>query len=155
MIEEIATVSAVYDGQVEVVCFSKSACGQCKQNSHCGTGILAKALPARDHRFLIATDLSLTVNQQVRIGIPEQGLLSSVFLVYLFPLLLLLAGALLASIGLGMGDGGTILGAALGGTLGFVLAARLAGRKGRLTTEPVIIEALLAATDLAHGVDRS
>ena len=155
MIEEIATVSAVYDGQVEVVCFSKSACGQCKQNSHCGTGIVSKDLPARDHRFLISTDLSLSVNQQVRIGIPEQGLLSSVFLVYLFPLLLLLAGALLASIGLGMGDGGTILGAALGGALGFVLAARWARRDGRLTTEPVIIDALLVTSDLAHGVDRS
>lgn len=150
MIEEIATVSAVYEGEVEVVCFSKSACGQCKQNSRCGTGIVSQALPGREHKFVIATDLVLTVNQQVRIGIPEQGLLGSVFLVYLFPLLLVLAGALLASLGLGMGDGGTILGAALGGVLGFVLAARWAGCHGAMTTEPVIIAALLPTTQLGH-----
>ena len=153
MIEEIATVSAVYNGQVEVVCFSKSACGQCKQNSHCGTGILAQALPGRDHRFVIATDLLLTVNQQVRIGIPEHSLLRSVLLVYLLPLLLVMSGALLASAGLGMGDGGTILGAAIGGTLGFVLASRWANRGGRLTTEPVIIDALLPMTVVVHEAD--
>ncbi|ART82942.1 hypothetical protein CBP31_10165 [Oceanisphaera profunda] len=152
MIEEIATVSAVYDGQVEVVCFSKSACGQCKQNSNCGTGIVSKALPSRDHRFVIATDLALTVNQQVRIGIPDHSLLRSVFLVYLFPLLLVLAGALLASIGLGMGDGGTILGAAIGGTLGFVLASRWSGQ---LATEPVILAALLPMTNVAYEAENS
>ncbi|ART80092.1 SoxR reducing system RseC family protein [Oceanisphaera avium] len=153
MIEEIATVSAVYDGKVEVVCFSKSACGQCKQSSHCGTGIVSKALPGRDHRFLIATDLSLTVNQQVRIGIPEHSLISSAFLVYLLPLLLVMAGALGASIGLGLGDGGTILGAAVGGLLGFVLAARWADRGGQLVTEPVILSTMLASTQLAQDLD--
>lgn len=152
MIEEIATVSAVYDGQVEVVCFSKSACGQCKQNSNCGTGIVSKALPGRDHRFVIATDLALTVNQQVLIGIPDHSLLRSVFLVYLFPLLLVLAGAFLASIGLGMGDGGTILGAAIGGTLGFVLTSRYSGQ---LATEPVIIAALLPMANVAHEAENS
>ena len=146
MIEEIATVSAVYDGQVEVVCFSKSACGACKQNSHCGTGIVSKALPARDHRFVIATELALTVNQQVRISIPEHSLLRSVLLVYLLPLLLVMAGALLASVGLSMGDGGTILGAALGGCLGFVLASRWANH-ARLATEPVILDTVLTSTN--------
>lgn len=153
MIEEIATVSAVYDGQVEVVCFSKSACGQCKQNSQCGTGIVSKALPGRDHRFVITTDLTLTVNQQVRIGIPERSLIGSALLVYLFPLSLVLAGALLASAGLGLGDGGAILGAAVGGLLGFVLASRFANGNGRLATEPVIIDTLLPLTNLASGVD--
>ncbi|MBU3825440.1 MAG: SoxR reducing system RseC family protein [Candidatus Oceanisphaera merdipullorum] len=153
MLEEIATVSAVYDGEVEVVCFSKSACGQCKQNSQCGTGIVSQALPGRDHRFLIATDLALTVNQQVRIGIPEQGLLSSVFLVYLFPLLLVLAGALLTSEVFNLGDGGTILGAVVGGIIGFVLAARWAKGAGRLTTEPVIISALLPVASVACEAD--
>lgn len=153
MIEEIATVSAVYEDQVEVVCFSKSACGQCKQNSHCGTGIVSKALPARDHRFVIRTDLTLTVNQQVRIGIPEHSLLRSVLLVYLLPLLLVMSGALLASIGLGLGDGGTILGAAIGGTLGFMLASRWANRSGRLATEPVIIDALLPMTAVVQQVN--
>ncbi|WP_417615963.1 SoxR reducing system RseC family protein [Oceanisphaera sp.] len=148
MIEEIATVSAVYAGGVEVVCFSKSACGQCKQNSQCGTGLVSKALPGRDHRFRIATDLPLAVDQQVRIGIPELGLINSALLVYLLPLLFVLGGALLASTGLGMGDGGTLAGATLGGTLGFLLASRWAKGNNRLQTEPVIIAPVLPVTNI-------
>lgn len=148
MIEEVATVSAVYAGGVEVVCFSKSACGQCKQNSQCGTGLVSKALPGRDHRFRIATDLPLAVDQQVRIGIPEHSLINSALLVYLLPLLLLLGGALLASAGLGMGDGGTLAGAALGGFIGFMLASRWARGHHRLQTEPVIIAPILPVTNI-------
>lgn len=143
MIEEIATVSAVYPEGVEVVCFSKSACGQCQHSSNCGTGLVSKALPGRDHRFIIATDLALAVNQQVRIGIPEQGVITSALLVYLVPLLLILAGALLASVGLGLGDAGTLLGAVIGGGIGFGWAARLARGASQQLTAPVIIAPLL------------
>ncbi len=148
MIEEIATVMAVHANGVEVACFSKSACGQCKQNSTCGTGLVSKALPGRDHRFVIATDLPLAVNQQVRIGIPEQSLLTSALLVYLLPLLLLLGGAGLASIGLGLGDGGTLAGAAIGGSAGFVLASRRARGSGRMQTEPVIIGPVIPVANI-------
>ncbi|OIN08717.1 SoxR reducing system RseC family protein [Oceanisphaera psychrotolerans] len=148
MIEEIATVMAVHENGVEVACFSKSACGQCKQNSTCGTGLVSKALPGRDHRFVIATDLPLAVNQQVRIGIPEQSLLTSALLVYLLPLLLLLGGAGLASIGLGLGDGGTLAGAAIGGSAGFVLASRRARGSGRIQTEPVIIGPVIPVANI-------
>ncbi|MBO1520138.1 SoxR reducing system RseC family protein [Oceanisphaera pacifica] len=148
MIEEVATVSAVYEGGVEVVCFSKSACGQCQQNSQCGTGIVSKALPGRDHRFVVSTDLPLTVNQQVRIGIPERSLIGSAIVVYLFPLLLLLGGALLASVGLGMGDGGTLLGAGVGGVIGFLLASGYAKGKHGLQTEPIIISPVLNVVNL-------
>ncbi|MGO1247399.1 MAG: SoxR reducing system RseC family protein [Oceanisphaera sp.] len=147
MIEEVATVSAVYEGGVEVVCFSKSACGQCQQNSQCGTGIVSKALPGRDHRFLITTDLSLTVNQQVRIGIPERSLIGSAIVVYLFPLLLLLGAALLASVGFGMGDAGTLASASAGAVIGFWLASHYA-KGNRLQTEPIIISPMLSVANL-------
>ncbi|MDX1268571.1 MAG: SoxR reducing system RseC family protein [Oceanisphaera sp.] len=148
MIEEVATVLAVHADGVEVVCFSKSACGQCKQNSNCGTGLVSKALPGRDHRFVIATDLPLAVDQQVRIGIPEQSLITSALLVYLLPLLLLLAGAGLASVWLGLGDGGTLAGAAVGGIAGFVLASRWAKGSGRMLAEPVIIGPVIPVANI-------
>ncbi|MFP2768765.1 SoxR reducing system RseC family protein [Oceanisphaera sp. KMM 10153] len=148
MIEEIATVLAVHADGVEVVCFSKSACGQCKQNSRCGTGLVSKALPGRDHRFVIATDLPLVVDQQVRIGIPEQSLISSALLVYLLPLLLLLGGAGLASVGLGLGDGGTLAGAAIGGVCGFVLASRWAKSPAKIQAEPVIIGLVIPVANI-------
>ena len=148
MIEEIATVLAVHADGVEVVCFSKSACGQCKQNSTCGTGLVSKALPGRDHRFVIATDLPLAVDQQVRIGIPEQSLITSALLVYLLPLLLLLSGAGFASAGLGLGDGGTLAGAAIGGIAGFVLASRWAKGASRMLAEPVIIGPVIPVANI-------
>ncbi|WP_375057025.1 SoxR reducing system RseC family protein [Zobellella sp. DQSA1] len=148
MIEEVATVVAVGEGGVEVACFGKSACGQCRQSSHCGTGLVAKALPGREHRFFIATELRLKVGEQVRIGIPEHSLVTSALLVYLLPLLLLLGGALLTSLVLGMGDGGTLAGAAIGGSAGFILASRLSRRGGRALSEPVLIGPLLPVTKI-------
>ena len=146
MIEEVATVVAVGEGGVEVACFSQSACGQCRQSSQCGTGLVSRALPGREHRFFIATTQEFEVGEQVRIGIPEHSLITSALLLYLLPLLLLLGGALLASLGLDMGDGGTLLGAAAGGGIGFWLASRLSCRAGRPLSEPVILGALIPTT---------
>ncbi|WP_445396391.1 SoxR reducing system RseC family protein [Zobellella sp. An-6] len=148
MIEEVAIVVAVGEGGVEVASFSKSACGQCRQNSQCGTGLVSNALPGREHRFFIATELELKVGERVRIGIPEQSLITSALLLYLLPLLLLLAGALLAGIGLGAGDGGTLLGATLGGGTGFWLSSRLSRRGGRALSEPVLIGPLLPLANI-------
>ncbi|WMC10067.1 SoxR reducing system RseC family protein [Oceanimonas pelagia] len=146
MIEEIATVTAVHSGSVEVRCFSKSACGQCRQSNNCGTGLVSKALPGRDHRFVIATGLELTPGQQVRIGIPEHSLITGALLVYLLPLLCLLAGGLLAGWA-GLGEGASIVGVLAGGGLGFGLAARLSRRRGH--DQPVILGPLIpvARTD--------
>ncbi|PSJ42646.1 hypothetical protein C7H85_16835 [Zobellella endophytica] len=148
MIEEVATVMAVTPEGVEVACFSKSACGQCRQNSQCGTGLVAKALPGRSHRFFIATELSLRVGAQVRIGIPEQSLIRSAALIYLLPLLCLLLAALLASTLPGAGDGSTVLGALLGAGLGFGLAARLARRRDLGLAGPVILGPLIPVANI-------
>lgn len=129
MMEEIATVVVVREGGVEVACFSKSACGQCRQSSQCGTGIVAKALPGREHRFFVPTTLTLQAGQQVRIGIPEPSVIGGALLVYLLPLLSLLASALAGHFL--QGEAGSILGALLGGTGGFLLAARLARRASK------------------------
>ncbi|AEY00680.1 hypothetical protein GU3_04615 [Oceanimonas sp. GK1] len=141
MIEEIATVTAVHSGGVEVRCFSKSACGQCRQRSTCGTGLVSGALPERNHQFVIATELVLKPGEQVRIGIPEQSLITGALLVYLLPLLCLLTGGLVAGWA-GLGEGASILGALAGGGLGFGLAARLAQRRGR-RDQPVILGPLI------------
>ena len=141
MIEEIATVVAVHPNGVEVSCFSKSACGQCRQNSTCGTGLVSKALPGRDHRFVIATGLTLQPGQQVRIGIPEHSLITGALLVYLLPLVFMLAGGLLAGLA-GAADSGSILGAAAGGGMGFWLASWLARRRSG-DDQPVILETLI------------
>ncbi|WP_116474324.1 SoxR reducing system RseC family protein [Zobellella maritima] len=139
MIEEVATVVRLVPEGVAVECFSRSACGQCRQSQHCGTGLIAKALSGRSHQFVIATPLSLRVGEQVRIGIPEQSLIKSALLIYLLPLLCVLVASLLASVLFRQGDGGTIASAIVGGWLGFLLASRLARRTGVGQAGPVIL----------------
>lgn len=141
MIEEIATVVAVHSHGVEVSCFSKSACGQCRQNSTCGTGLVSQALPGRDHRFVIATGLVLQPGQQVRIGIPEHSLITGALLIYLLPLLFLLTAGILTGLA-GLSEGATIVGAFAGGGAGFWLASRLARRRGS-SDQPVILDTLI------------
>lgn len=148
MIEEVATVVALSEEGVEVVCFSKSACGQCRQKSHCGTGLVAGALPERNHRFVISTPLTLRVGEQVRIGIPEQSLIRSAMLIYLLPLLCILTASLLASVLFKLGDGGTIASAFIGGAAGFVLASRLARGRGFGQAGPVLLGPLIPVSNI-------
>ncbi|GAA3541211.1 SoxR reducing system RseC family protein [Zobellella aerophila] len=148
MIEEVATVVQLVPEGVVLECFSRSACGQCRQSQHCGTGLVAKALPGRSHQFVVATPLPLRVGEQVRIGIPEQSLIKSAVLIYLLPLLCVLLASLLASLLFKLGDGGTIASAIAGGWLGFLLASRLARGPGFGLAGPVILGPLIPISNI-------
>ena len=143
MIESIATVVAVGDTWAQVECRRKSACGHCHQQQSCGVGALAKAMPGRPQLLEIALTTPVLVGQQVRIGIPERSLLTSALLVYLVPLFFLLLGALVGKwvslqwpVG---GESSEIVGALLGGTLGFWLARLGAKRLGGGFYRPVML----------------
>jgi len=126
MIESVATVVAVGDNWVQVECRRKSACGHCHQQESCGVGSLAKSMPGRPQLRELARVAEVRVGQQVRIGIPEKSLLKSALLVYMLPLLCLLLGALagkwLSAVWHIAEELPEILGALLGGGLGFLLA---------------------------------
>lgn len=126
MIESVATVVAVGQDWAQVECRRKSACGHCHQQDNCGVGAMAKAMPGRPQLFQIALTMPVRVGQEVRIGIPERSLLKSALLVYMVPLLFLLLGALagkgVAQLYLLKEEAPEILGALLGGGLGFLLA---------------------------------
>ena len=95
MIEEIGTVTAVEDGRIWVETEIKSTCGACAANEHCGTGVVAKAFAPKKELLVLPCDKSASVGQKVKLGIPENHLLSASAIVYLFPLIVLLISALL------------------------------------------------------------
>lgn len=143
MIESIATVVAVGDTWAQVECRRQSACGHCRQQDSCGVGAVAKAMPGHPQLLEIALTGPLSVGQQVRIGIPERSLLTSALLVYLVPLICMLLGALAGNQIFSRGwlgeDAREIIGALLGGAIGFALARWGARRLGGGFYRPVML----------------
>lgn len=93
MIEE-ATVVEYHNGVAVVQCQAKSGCGGCAANSACGTKALSalageKVAP----RFSIRVNQRLDVGDKIQLGLAENTLLKSVFLIYGIPLLVLVMTA--------------------------------------------------------------
>lgn len=93
MIEEIGKVVAVEPGFAWVETQVKTTCSSCVANDNCGTGLVAKAFTPKPEHLLIPTPSPLQVGQSVKIGIPEQHLLSASMWMYLVPVMALLASA--------------------------------------------------------------
>ena len=133
-LKEPATVVALDGDSIWVQTQRQGTCNTCSASKGCGQGILNRLIPGRVHyiRALRAPAVGpgavgpeLTVGDQVEVSVPENMVLKSSVLVYLMPLSLLLAGALLGD-RLWPGDPGAILGG-LGGLLaGFSVVRVLA-----------------------------
>lgn len=141
MIEAIATVVATKSGYVSVEYQRKSACGHCQHQSSCGINSgLDEERGATDSIINIACTLPLEVGQQVRIGIPEKGLLKGALLIYILPLFFIMLGAVSGQIfSAPEEEWPAIAGAVFGGYIGFML---MRIRSARLTDndyKPVIL----------------
>ncbi|MEA1064282.1 SoxR-reducing system protein RseC [Apirhabdus apintestini] len=123
MITAWATVVSWQNGEALVRCETTSSCGSCASRIGCGSRILNKLGPRAAHTLVVPYDRELTPGQKVELGVAEQSLLGSAVLVYMAPLLGLFALASLFQ-AIWSSDSAAILGAILGGGLGF-LAARL------------------------------
>jgi sigma-E factor negative regulatory protein RseC len=95
MVEEIATVVATESDGVWLTTTPAGSCNSCQVSGDCGTGIVAKTLTPRQRRFFVKSALPLLPGEQVRIGVAEQGLVTAALLVYLLPLLLMIASVTL------------------------------------------------------------
>ena len=97
MIEEPGRVVALDDGAVWVET-RKSTCSGCSGKNGCGQGLM-DTLGVREQRGLIRalSDLQLQVGDSVIVGVREDVLLRGAVLVYLLPLLMLMAAATLAA----------------------------------------------------------
>ncbi|MCG7499065.1 SoxR reducing system RseC family protein [Vibrio sp. Of7-15] len=93
MMTALATVLRVDSQRVTVGCQQETSCGHCSSRSSCGTGIVSKALPGKEHQWQLTTDTKLHVGELVEIGLPEKSVLQSALVVYMVPLLFLILGA--------------------------------------------------------------
>lgn len=93
MIEETARVVAVEGEEAWVETERRSSCGSCSAKG-CGTGALSKVLGAKAQRMKVRNPAGAEVGDAVVLGIEEATLLKGSLMVYILPLLLMLAGGM-------------------------------------------------------------
>jgi len=126
----------------------RSTCGTCSANKACGHSLinsisdgkrsLIRVLPGR-HSLA-----ECSIDDQVRISIPEEVILRGSFIAYMMPLLAMLAGALLGVQLLTINqDAAAALGAVMGLGIGFALLRWHAlAHKQDASYQPVLLEVL-------------
>lgn len=146
MIEEQGRVVAVEPGVVWVETLRKSTCSACSANAACGQGLMERLGVGRQRGYVRAlSSLNLAVGDAVVIGVREELLVRSSLLVYLLPLLGLLAAAVAAD-SLGFSEPWVIFSGLCGLFLSWLLvrwrACRVADDP---LLQPVVLRASLAA----------
>lgn len=148
MIEECGRVVAVEADGAWVATLSRSGCGRCAETGGCGRQSIFRLFGERQHHVFARAAggeaAGLAPGDPVMIGVPEGLLLRAALLVYLLPLVGLLAGAL-AGQSLA-GEGGSIFLGVGGLALGFLGARIIAQRRQHdAGWQPVILQRLPAA----------
>ncbi len=135
MLTETGTVMAVEADAVWVETVRKTTCGSCSLQQGCGHGLMNRLMPGRQPlvRALAGAlqPADCSVGDEVTISIPESVIVRGSAVVYLLPLVCMLAFAALGASLLPLAaDGGAALGALGGFSLG-VLLVRYHARRHR------------------------
>ncbi|HEX5337249.1 MAG TPA: SoxR reducing system RseC family protein, partial [Gallionella sp.] len=97
MLETRAIVVQV-DGPFALVRANQgNGCGQCNGKG-CGTGKLSQMFCSKPRQFQVDNPIDAKVGDEVIVSVADGAVLRGIGLVYLLPLLLLVAGAMLAGI---------------------------------------------------------
>lgn len=148
MLTEQGRVVALEEDAVWVETVRQSTCGACSARKGCGHGLLHELGGRRGHRVRAlsgaVSPAACNINDRVLISVPESLLLRGSFIVYMVPLLGLLAGAAMAN---GFLVGWPELAAPVGAVCGFVvgiLGVRWHARRHRGDPElhPTLVEVL-------------
>jgi sigma-E factor negative regulatory protein RseC len=142
MLEEVGTVVKIDADALWVATVQKSACGSCSAQKGCGQQVLGKVFSTSSAiRVLLAghSPDTFALEQQVRIGIPEDVVVKGALLVYLLPLAAMI---LFAWIGynLGQSEGISALAALLGLVLGgWLVRSHAAKHANDPRMQPVVL----------------
>ena len=128
MIEEQGRVVTADDNSVWVETIRQSSCSACDARHGCGQHLSEKYRTSNAFAYIRASSpWPLHEGDRVVVGIPENSLMKATMLVYLLPLLMMMAFLWLSGL-LGLSDGPALLVTACGLVAGFIPARRL-GRK--------------------------
>ena len=128
MIEEQGRVVAVERDFVWVETIRQSGCSSCSARNGCGQHLFEKYRVGSSFSYIKALcPRVVKEGDMVVVGIPEDSLLKASFLIYLFPLLLMMAGIWLSSV-MGAADWLLLISAGLLLACGFG-AVRLFGKR--------------------------
>lgn len=132
MIEQSGTVRAVRGGVAEVDVERAASCGSCHAKQACGTAAIARFFPDRSSRIQAINAARAGVGDKVVISLDDKVLRSASLVVYLWPLLGLIGGAMLGDWGgrILVADSGEPF-AILGGLLGIAGGLYWVGEYGR------------------------
>ena len=96
MIEERARVIDIEGDQLLLEAKTTSACGRCAAKQGCGTSVLSKWIGRKFTRFQVQNTINAHVGDEVVVGLSEEAMLRGSVYIYLLPLLVMIAFALLA-----------------------------------------------------------
>ena len=154
MLTETGRVVAVEADGLWVETLRKSTCGSCTARSGCGHGLMNRLGEGRSSYIRVLPGegdiAACKIDDEVRIGIPEELLLRGSLMVYVLPLLGLLGGASLGASLLPLhSDLATLAGAAAGflASLGIVRLHSLRHRDDA-RMQPTLLEVLPAGDAL-------
>ncbi len=128
MLEERALVIAVNEGSARVCTQRLSACDSCQLKSGCGTHSFAKLSGNQSIELEVDNVLDAEAGDVVMVAIPEQGLLVASFMMYLLPLVTMLASVVAAQWFFAAGEGILLLSAAIGLGVGVLCVRRYSGK---------------------------
>jgi len=123
MLTETGRVVAIEEGYLWIETVRQSVCGTCAAQKGCGHGLLNQVSDGRRSYLQVSTlgyaSDAFSIDDHVRIGIPESTVLRGSTILYLLPLAAMLVGAVLGAQVPGAGDLEPSLGALAGFALGF------------------------------------
>lgn len=143
MIIETGRILAIEPEGLWVETLQRSTCGSCKAQKACGQRVLAE-MGANASRLWVLLDGRDIANyrpgDEVKIGVPENVIAKGALLIYLVPLVTMIAAVIWAH-GKAMGDGPTAACALVGLLLGAAIV-RVRSWQIRLDTrlQPVLVD---------------
>lgn len=140
MLEETGTVVALDGRFAWIQTIRQNTCSSCSAKASCGQSVLAKMSQGKANQVKVENSLHLSVGQEVVLGLSESAFLRASLLIYLVPLLALIAGAILSSRLFEGNEGLTALGGVVAMLVGFVFASKWCSARQQLSEfNPVML----------------
>ncbi|MCH2159895.1 MAG: SoxR reducing system RseC family protein [Oleiphilaceae bacterium] len=96
MASERGIVLELRDQRALIQTQRRSSCQSCQLENSCGQGLISKLGSEKSMEFWVDNSLDAQVGQTVTIDVPDEGLLYASVLMFLVPLIIMLASAGLA-----------------------------------------------------------